>query len=354
MRLVLCAIILTATIGSSVAEPLLSRKKANAICERVLSLANAGKLGRYALPFTRLSEVEQAPWRDSFGYVSPAISFDLNADGAAEYIGTVYTGGSCYSDKLVVLRGTAIAAASQYLPFTEIEVEQDELLRWAKWGARSYLMQIEGEPIVVSGRLDPEETKLHLVSWFREGIERPLCAFTATGAVTSRVVESANDGVCRAVARGKVSLDAWERAPQAAEDALRTPLHADEVYRRHLDVNMDGTDDEIALAVRHSGAGCGSLDVGLRALTANGVSASNSALDRLLLKASGRLRYGKSVPDFYPRLFTYAHRPYLLGRGDGGVLVSSFWQNTPKQWCRIQQTPQFKIQKFYPPRSKSP
>jgi len=355
MRASLFVILSIATaIESSAADATLAEKKAATICERVLALANAGDLAQHTIAFSHLSETGQEPWRDRHGYVSRVAPFDLNGDGTAELIGTVSTGGSCYSDKFAVLTGMtpSAQARSQYLPFTPEEVEADEKLRWAKWGAQSYLLRIEDEPIVVSGRLDSQQTELHLASWFREGIERPLCAFVATSKIRQHTVTAEGDGVCRAVERGNVAFGAWSHAPQAMEDALRKPLYID-VYMQRADLDADGVPDDIALTVHHSGAGCGSIDIGLRTLAADGRSFADSAIDRSLLKVSGRLRYGKEVPDFFPRLLSYDGRAYVLGRADGGVAISSFWNNTPKRWCEIKQTPQFAIDKFYLPDFKA-
>lgn len=369
MRYAVLLLVFATALPVRADAPRLPEDKAQQICERVLALANSGTLEGSILPFERPTDAEVAKWKEDrkargesyFEYPEAKLFADLDGNGKASPVYRLQGLGTCRNFTIVDVDAIAQGRVS-YSPYEPgyigvgdlMAIADDDDLRWAGWGNTEYLLNIMGEPIVLSGRVGLSSINLSLVSWFRERRKRPLCSFEPTHEIVQTVAVSEDDQLCRAALRPERVTVKMEPGSEAVAAMLRKQFGGGvyQVSLTSVDLNRDGVVDRIARGVLSSGAGCGRDGI----TTFSDLSSDlNSVLDTPLhnvLRHSpwGPLPYGATTEDIVAKIIQFRGKPYILGETPGGVGVYSVWGNIKKQWCEIPQRPLFRIKKLYPPR----
>lgn len=368
MRYAILLLALVAALPLRADAPRLSEDKAQRICERVLALANSGKLESSILSFERPSAADVVKWEEDrkargethFEYPEAKLFADLDGNGKPSRLYRLQGLGTCRNFTIVDVDAIAEGRAS-YRPYEAgyigvgdlMAIESDDDLRWAGWGNTEYLLSILDEPIVLSGRVGLGRDNASLVSWFRERRKRPLCSFERTGEIVQTVAVSTDDQLCRATLRPERLAVKMEPGSEAVAVVLRKHIAGlGHVSLASIDLNRDGVVDRIARGVSSSGAGCGRDGITTFSDLSSDLSrALDTPLHRVLLRNSwGPLPYGAKTEDVVAKIIRFRGKPYILGAAPGGVGVYSVWGDTKQQWCEIQQRPLFRIKKFYPPR----
>lgn len=332
------------------APPLISASKAEAICKEVLELANTGKLKSQLLKFSDPSKDDIEKWnRKNTEYSDSRLvgtqDVDYKHDGKLEHLGLIESGGSC--------RGTGIGDLGRYnnapVGFSGDEIEADDNLRWAGWGRNQYFIFVQDEPIVIDASFSQSNDDLALVSWFGEGQQRPLCAFSAVGKVKVEVIESKEPDLCKAVTIGTEEIVKSDNnsKQELADIVQHMAFNKAEVIT--IDLNDDNKKEKLFFSDYSSGGGCGFDRQTLQFLKPSKIGSKVDPLEILLNNFSGPLsRYSKDWRDIH--IVTYANKPYLLAYGPDGVGVYSAWENNIQTWCTYNLLEQFEIKKMYPPK----
>jgi len=333
------------------APPLISASKAEAICKEVLELTNTGKLKSQLLKFSNASEEDIKKWNREKPEYSDSrlvgiLDVDYMHDGKLRHLGLIDSSGSCH--------GTGITDLGRYnnaqVGFSGSEIESDDNLRWAGLGRSQYILFVQNEPIVIDASFSQSNDDLALVSWFGEGQQRPLCAYSALGKVKVDVVESKDPDLCKAVASGEEEVvESDENSEEELADILKQmSFNKAEVIT--TDLNEDGTKDKLFFSDYSSGGGCGGDQQTLNFLKPSTVNSQVDPLETLLINFTGPLsQYSKEDwRDLH--ILTYANKPYLLAEGPDGVGVYSLWKNKIQTWCTYNLLEQFEIKKMYPPK----
>jgi len=333
------------------APPLISASKAEAICKEVLELANSGYLKSQLLKFSNASEEDFEKWnRKKKEYSDSRLvgiqDVDYMHDGKLRHLGLIESSGSCHGTGIEDLGRNNNAL----LGFSGDEIEADDNLRWAGWGRNQYFLFVQDEPIVIDASFSQSNDDLALVSWFGEGQQRPLCAYSALGKVNVEAVESKEPDLCKAVTTGTAEfVDSDKNSKQELAETLKyMAFNQAEVFT--IDLNDDGTKDKLFFSDYSSGGGCGGDRQSLSILKPSTIKNQSEPLDILLNNFSGPLsRYSEVWRDM--QVLTYANKPYLLSNGPDGVGVYSVWNNQIQTWCKYNLIEQFRIKQIYPPKS---
>lgn len=369
MRFAILLLVLAIALPVRADAPRLPAEKAQQICERVLALANSGALERSVLPFDRPSDAEVANREEErktrgeahFEYPEAKLFADVDGNGKSNLLYRLQGLGTCRNFKIVDA-GAITQRRVSYSPYDPeyigvgglMAIDKDDDLRWAGWGNTEYLLNVMGEPLVLSGRVGLSSMNLRLVSWFRERRKRPLCSFEPTHDIVQTVAVSEDDQLCRAALRPERIAAKMEPGSEAVAAMLRTQFGGGvyQVSFTSVDLNRDGVVDRIARGVLSSGAGCGRDGITTFSdLSSDLSSVLDTPLHNVLRHSSwGPLPYGATTEDIVAKIIQFRGKPYILGEAPGGVGVYSVWGNMKKQWCEIPQRPLFRIKKLYPPR----
>lgn len=369
MRFAVFLIALLAALPVRADGPRLPEDKAQQICERVLALANSGTLESSILPFERPSAAEIATWEEErktrgeaqFEYPEAKLFADMDGNGKPSLLYRLLGPSTCRSFTIVDADATTQGRVN-YSPYDPgyvgvgdaMAIDSDDDLRWAGWGNAEYLLNVMGEPIVLSGRVGLSGMNLSLASWFRERRKRPLCSFEPTHEIVQKVAVSEDDQLCRAALWPNRFAVKMEPGSEAVAAVLRKQL-GDGIYQvslASLDLNRDGVPDRIARGVFSSGAGCGQVGITTFSNLSNDLSNVRDTPLQVTLEHDswGPLPYGATPEDVVAKIIRFRGKPYILGAAPSGVGVYSVWGDAKKQWCEIQQRPLFRIKKLYPPR----
>lgn len=330
--------------------PLISEKKAEAVCKEIVELANAGKVRSRLIKFTTASQQDIDAWGRLRGveglYLNGILDVDYDRDNKTVHVGSISNGGTCSTDFIIDL-GTAIKRRSPlatYIGFSKEEVENFES---ASWGRSDSLLFVQNEPIVVTANISEYAEDIALVSWFGEGQQRPLCATSALG-VEVEITESKVPELCNAVANGDFTPIEWNNVKDRRElEGLRTKDQTEFAETASIDLNADGEIDNVLLLNSSSGAGCGSSRQWLDMFRVN-MTNTHRALILALQNFWGPLsRYSDQWKDI--KLFKFSGKPYLLANGPKGLGVYSIWENETQAWCTYNLREQISIDHLYPP-----
>lgn len=328
--------------------PLISEKKAESICNEVVKFANSGKLKSKIYDFSTPSEQQPSLWAKLNIPLSAVFDLDYNGDGKIEHIGVVSWSGTCSSSSILDLDAAQKAGLYQeYIGFSEEDIENDEGLKWGNMGKDDFFLMVQNEPIVVTAHLSEYAEDVSMVSWFREGIKRPLCTTSALG-VEIEVVENKHPKLCDLAANGEIPFLEWETVTNEQVLArLRSESPAMSAATATLDINEDGQLENILLVNNGSTAGCGLAWQILEAQPTN-ISKELHPSEFSLHDFSGPLsQYSDQWRDI--QLFQYGDRPYLIANGPDGVGVYSLWNNEIRTWCTYKSREQISIDRMYPP-----
>lgn len=332
--------------------PLISEAKAKSICKEVLELANAGKLQSRLLRFTDVPQEDEDRWsalEDTGGTsVGGALDIDYNHDKKIDHLGVIRGGGTCSSADIVDL-GAALKRGALIEKFIGFSAQDDETLRWASWDLSDSLLIVQGEPIILAANFFVTGTDVELVSWFGEGQQRPLCAFSPVGMVVD-VVESKAPELCNAVAKG--SFDSLEpdvdEVNEQEQTKLREKYLIDGAYSVNVDLNADGKTDKVLFLNYSSGAGCGSYREWIDVLQPNAEKSKESPLVEIVGNFSDpRTKYENKWGHI--QLLNYSGKPYLMANGPDGFGVYSVWENKIQTWCKFNLREQMDIKRLYSP-----
>jgi uncharacterized protein YecT (DUF1311 family) len=344
----------------TVPVPLITPEKANAICQEVLHLTNTGRLEQRLLRFSAAPDTVNRQWKTLPGtetlFVTGLLRVDYNRDGKKDRLAFIEGGGTCGNHDIVALDAVMQGRETPtlYLGFSDEESESDDNLRWAGWGRADHFLFVHGEPVVVTANFWHKPADVKLVSWFGEGQQRPLCAFTPAGHVQIRRVADRHPRLCKAIAAGRWQPLTWDGT--LSEDGLRmlraAGHHADGGSTALADLNTDGQPDLLARLEYASGAGCGSYRQWLVARAAEEHTGPPSALNQALQDFEGPMRHYNTPKTWHDmEVFTFEGKPYILGSSPQHVAgVYSVWNDRPQTWCGFEVLEQFTIARFYTPR----
>jgi hypothetical protein len=160
------------------------------------------------------------------------------------------------------------------------------------WGARDYLVEYRGRYYLIAAYLD-DENRIEMVSWITpEGMIRPLAQFDVSDSHIS-VVSADNENLCSGVARGvlkPVSLNSSKKKIPINHDQKnyteecekRYGRYVDEISAVTIDIDGDGTVENIGWFFDASPAGCGTNYSWLSVLTADCGRVKDNKLNKLL------------------------------------------------------------------------
>jgi DNA-binding TFAR19-related protein (PDSD5 family) len=330
---------------------LISDSKAEAVCKEIVQLANTGKIKSRLLKFSNPSHADGEEWQkgtpdDFSSRLIGTRDVDYGHDGKPRRLGLVISGGSC--------AGTGITdlgkSDNSTLGFSSDEIEDDDNLRWAGWGRNQYFLFVQGEAIVIDASFSGSNYDLALASWFREGAQRPLCAFSALGKVKVKIKENKIPQLCTAVAAGTEDVSTIDKNSEQEIAEIREHLSLNSAQVFTVDLNATGKQNKLFLFDYSSGGGCGGDQQNLQFLKPSESKGPVDPLEKLLQSFSGPLtRYSKDWK--YIRILSFDAKPFLLAKGpDDTVGVYSLWKNNIERWCTFNLIEQFKIKKMYLPK----
>jgi len=222
------------------------------------------------------------------------------------------------------------------------EDDEEEHLRWADWGNCDSLIFLEGEPIVITGKLGWGVSSVNLVSWIDpDGAKHPLCYLERTRKYKLKNVMPNGHDVCRVATKESANYKIWD-----ANSTMR------------VDIDMNGTVDNLALRTYESGGGCGSTKQWLSKIDKQGREIPNGELAALLVKQNGPIEPRQPEGGYAPwqniRVLVFRGKPYVVGRGEGkaNMTVTSLWDKQERPWCAYQALPTHRILRYYPVETK--
>lgn len=340
--------------------PSLPPDQAYAICDEVERLTNEGKIQSRILAFDRPSrqEEEAVLALKTIGSASlRGLRSVTTASGTTKRLAFVMESGSCAGEDII---DYDVAASSGELDvsFQGVDAEDDEVLRWARWGMSDRLLMSHGQPVVVAANFFASPTRVRLASWLGSPRQTPLCAFRPSGKVVLRVQHDAPPE-CRALAAGNVAMLPWKPATKQeiaavrmADDPRSLGGSPELVAFTAADLDGDGKPERIGLERLQSGAGCGLTRDFLSHIREDGARETESPL----ADALGDEEWGPTYPDEINTqqgrlsLFTFQGRTYLLGRHGGQTGVFHMDGGQLRQSCQLDVLPQIEIEKSYIPR----
>lgn len=328
----------------------MTNKKAEEICQSVVTAVNDGSIKKRFLPFRAASEGERKQWgatnSPSSGlYVTSTLK--VNYQGTQRTLALIQGGGTCGNCDIVDL-------ASKDMEL--YPTDDEDRLQKAGWGQCDHFLFVNGEPIVVTGNFRAGWSELSRVAWIApDGAKRALCLLRPTGETKTEVLVNENPRLCKQVPENrvrKVQLSDSVALPRnTSGESIGGWGRWDDNSGAILDINLDGRKERISLfSYAHSG-GCGSYHQWFHELTADQTAVAKTSLNSLLANTISThiVGSGKETEWYSVKLFEYQDRPYILGRGVGSTpTVVSVWKNQLKIWCEYQLLPQHQIDVLYP------
>lgn len=341
-------------------EPSLLPARASAICDEVVRLTNEGRIQDRVLTFNRPTRQEEEAFA-SLKKASPATLLGVlpvkMPAGRPKHLAVVVEGGSC-GGQTIIDYDAAISSGKLELDVFGEELDDNDPLRWARWGTLDHLLLIDGQVIVIAANFVANPTNVRLASWLGSTQQTPLCAFQASGKIILRAPSNASP-VCDAVVAGEASILPWTpvteheaAAARIENEPRRWDSRPELVATAAADVDGDGKEDRVGLERRHSGSGCGSTAEFLSQLGEDGKRRSDTALARAL----GDEDWGPTYPGETDHqrgrlsLVTHQGRAYILGKHRGQTGIFYIQGDRVQPSCTLGILPQIEIGASYFPR----
>lgn len=340
--------------------PSLPPAQAHAICNEVMRLTNTGQIQGRTLKFNKPSHQEEKAVASlkTIGQVNLQGVLSVEAPGMGKKRLAYITGGGSCSGEDIIDYDSALSSGELDFSFLGVNAEDDEVLRWARWGRSDHLLMVHGQPVVVAANFFANPTRVQLASWLGSKRQTPLCAFRASGKVVLKVPADAPT-VCHAVVSGKVSMLPWGAAIEqevAAARMVNDPRSfggsPELVALTTADLDGDGKPERIGLERLESGAGCGFTRDFLSHISKGGARETQSPLSNAL----GEEEWGPTYPDKINSqqgrlsLFTFEGRAYILGKHNGETGVFYIQGDQVRQSCQLDVLPQIEVEQSYIPR----
>lgn len=315
----------------------------SAPCQQVLDWLNDGSLVHHLQPLNEQpSETERENWRrlnpERASLHDLRGSLHLSLRGRDTQVGEVIGGGSCADEQIEVI--------DRHNPESYPDSD-DEALRWANWGTRDYLLKLDDELLVVSGRVDAEHSQAKLVSRLADdGSKQPLCLFERRPQAHLASLQGAQPELCQKVLDGATEALQWGE-PQPVKDtqqvSLLPYLEALPQPMMKLDLDGDGREERLVRYDFDSGAGCGSSSQHLLLVDAQGEVLPRTGLNADLLERSwGPL---SDSDERNISIFRLERQAYMLARLNwNDEVISLRALNQPlAELCHWREQPQYSL-----------
>jgi len=206
-------------------------------------------------------------------YHNPSAIYQLplNPNNPPERFAQFSTGGTCPSTQIFNLR-SIISSNGQSTGWIDVN-DPGEIIRWAYWGGGDYPIRYKDHYFMVTADLS-DANGINMISSIKpDGTILPLC--TVENASFEYVVSSGSESLCMNIAKGIIKPIKWQEVndihvSMSREEFVRNfDNYADTVQAVRIDLNGDGTLENIGRLTYDSGAGCGSGNIWGRELSPN-------------------------------------------------------------------------------------
>lgn len=342
----------------------LSDAEAQATCAAFAQMADAGRLGRLAVPGRptwpadegaakagwTVSDEEEARIRAGgfawFTSVAAVYKLRLASGASPMRFASLHTGGTCHATQAFSL-DHLLKPQNEDGGVDPVD-DPEEKVRWAYWGGGDYPVFHRGRYFMVTADLaDPN--RVGMVSWIKpDGRQRRLCLLSVEN-LQPEVVSAQEPGVCEAIA--SKSLAPLEGKPITGqlpfsrepgvymqEFEKRYGRYADEVSLLSIDIDGDGKAENVGTFGYSSGAGCGSEHAWLSVLSDDwGAAVKGPLATQLGELASESVGVYRSEGRYYVAS--------LAGRTGGSVV--RIRDGRTEQVCRLRARTQTTVTHFF-------
>lgn len=253
------------------------------------------------------------------------------------------TGGTCRSSEIMNIHE---AANSEDLGRSDKE-ETDDTLSGVHWAAEEYPIVYDKRTYLVAADIS-DPNIINMVSWIRpEGFVQPLCRLER-GSLRVEVASAKEPELCARIADGRLAPLGWKDETEALraaepktffEKRYGTPV--DKVLVLSVDLDGDGTTDNIGRLDYDRPGGCGWADNHLASLTPDHMRLLPGPLETTL----GKLRQGTAQSmNLYADGGRYYVRADHDGRNDG---VYRLDKGRTEEVCTLKPLTQQKVTGVY-------
>jgi ankyrin repeat protein len=263
----------------------------NNTCSNLAELADRKELKDLAIKADinkRLTTKEEEQLKNlsdwSYQNISTLYELQLNPKKPPVKFVEFFTGGSCASTQIYNLK-SILSSNGQSTGWTNVN-DPDEIIRWAYWGGGDYPIRYKDRYYMVTADLS-DANSINMISAIKpDGSILPVCMVEK--ASFEYVVSSGGDSLCSNIAKEIVKPMEWEDGTDEISIEDRREYantfggFADSVDELEIDLDGDGTAENIGRFTYNSGAGCGSQQIWGRVLTEDSSKVVDGNLNRLV------------------------------------------------------------------------